>query len=82
MWKFYKNMFFEKYIATFRGNVSYEFDSPSGDVCNLAYTGAKNLNFWPITGFVYLCFKINKACYTWRIEFIENVASNTCKKMQ
>ena len=28
-----------------RGYVSYEFDSPSGDVCNLAYIGAKNLNF-------------------------------------
>ena len=28
-----------------RGYVFYEFDSPSGDVCNLAYIGAKNLIF-------------------------------------
>ena len=37
----------------FRGDVSYEFFYPSGDMSNLAYIGAKNLNFWPITGFVY-----------------------------
>ena len=28
-----------------RGDVSYEFFSPSGDASNLAYIGAKNLNF-------------------------------------
>ena len=36
-----------KWVFVFktRGYVFYEFDSPSGDVCNLAYIGAKNLNF-------------------------------------
>ena len=28
-----------------RGNVSYEFFFQSGDMSNLAYIGAKNLNF-------------------------------------
>ena len=28
-----------------RGNVSYEFFFPSGNMSNLAYIGAKNLNF-------------------------------------
>ena len=36
-----------------RGDVSYEFFFQSGDMSNLAYVGAKNSNFWPITGFVY-----------------------------
>ena len=41
-----------------RGDVSYEFFFPSGDMSNLAYIGTKNLNFWPITGFVYFETKI------------------------
>ena len=31
--------------TTTRGKVSYEFFFPSGDMSNLAYIGAKNLNF-------------------------------------
>ena len=30
---------------------------------NLAYIGAKNFEFRPITGFVFFCFKINKSSY-------------------
>ena len=29
-----------------RGDVSYEFFFPSGDMSNLAYIGVKNSNFW------------------------------------
>ena len=43
-------------IAT-RGDVSYEFFLQSGDMSSLAYIGAKNLNFWPITGFVIFASK-------------------------
>ena len=34
-----------KLVVMFRGDVSYEFFFPSGDMSNLAYIGAKNLNF-------------------------------------
>ena len=34
------------YVTSFlRGDVSYEFFFPSGDMSNLAYNGSKNLNF-------------------------------------
>ena len=51
-----------------RGDVSYEFFLPSGDMPNLAYIGAKNLNFLPIPGFVYFEIKINKSCYWSKIQ--------------
>ena len=35
---------------------------------NLAYIGAKILNLCPITGFVYFCFKINKAWHWSKIQ--------------
>ena len=44
----------ENFSGRTRGDVSYEFFFQSGDMSNLAYIGTKNLNFWPITGFVYL----------------------------
>ena len=40
----FSNMVSEK-VSTFRGNVSYELFFQSGDMSNLAYIGAKNLNF-------------------------------------
>ena len=56
-------------IAIFtRGNVSYEFFYPSGDMYNLAYIGTKNLNFLPIPGFAYFETKINKACCWLKIQ--------------
>ena len=56
-------MYVEDVLSYTRGGVSYEFFSPSGDMSNLAYIGAKKFEFWPITGFVYFETKINKSCY-------------------
>ena len=53
-----------------RGKVSYELFFPSGDMSNLAYIGAKNLNFCPIPGFVYFETKINKSCYWLKIQIL------------
>ena len=51
-----------------RGKVSREFHTYSRGMLNLAYIGANILNFCPITGFVYFCFKINKAWYWSKIQ--------------
>ena len=51
-----------------RGYVSLDFHYYRGDMQNLAYTGAKVLNFRPITGFVYFETKINKACHLSKIQ--------------
>ena len=40
-----------------------DFHGYSSDMLNLAYIGAKNFEFRPITGFVFFCFKINKSSY-------------------
>ena len=46
-----------------RGKFSLDFKFRSGHILYLAYIGAKNFEFWPITGFVYFEIKINKSCY-------------------
>ena len=51
-----------------RGDVSFELFFPSGDMSNLAYIGAKNLNFWSIKGYVYFETNINKSCYWSKIQ--------------
>ena len=51
-----------------RGQVSREFHIYSRGMLNLAYIGAKILNFCPITGFVYFCFIINKAWHWSKIQ--------------
>ena len=50
-------------IYKLRGEFSLDFKFRRGHICNLAYFGAKNFEFRPITGFVYFYFKINKSCY-------------------
>ena len=59
----FHNKRMKKFISIIRVWAKLDFHGYSSDMLNLAYIGAKNFEFRPITGFVFFCFKINKSSY-------------------